>query len=445
MKSKKVSLITEYVHRSFVGGIHPPENKLTADSQIVNMPPPKRVILPLTQHLGAPAKPVVCVGDVVKRGQKIAEASGNVSSAVHSSISGKVSAIIPWIHPTLLKPVESIVIDSDGLDTAVNTTANFSDHLRFSSAELRKVIFDSGIVGLGGACFPTHIKLNPSKDIDYLIINGCECEPYLTCDDALMRENAREIIEGIKIMMHILNAYQAVVAIEKNKKEAFEIFKKIVFNEPNIVVKLLPVKYPQGAEKQLIKVLTDREVPSGGLPFDVGVVVQNVATVYAVFNAVKNGVPLYERVVTITGEAIKKPGNYKVRLGTLISDVVEFCGGVSEEVVQVIVGGPMMGFAQASLEVPVIKGTSGILFMTSAGKSDFSSCIRCSKCVMVCPMNLMPNMLSVYAEKELYDRTNDYSPLDCIECGCCTYVCPASRPIVSHIKLSKAYLWSKKT
>lgn len=431
----------------FQGGIHPPEKKITAAERIIDIPPPKRVIIPLLQHLGGQSKPVVAVGAQVKTGQILAEPSGNVSASVHSSISGKVSAIIPWMHPVLAKPVESVVIDSDGADTRESFKQDFSDYVRHSRDDLRKLILSSGIVGLGGACFPTHIKLSPPKgcDIDYLILNGCECEPYLTCDDALMKEKAREIVAGLKIAMFILDAYQAVIAIEKNKKEAINIFQKIAFNEPNITVKALPVKYPQGAEKQLIFAVTGRKIPTGGLPFNVGVVVQNVATIYAIFNAVKNGVPLYERVLTVSGDAIKKPGNYRVRIGTLLSDIAEFCGGTEENISCVVMGGPMMGVSQPSLEVPVLKGTSGILFLSGQRRVGIDNCIRCAKCVFVCPMNLLPNMISVNAEKEFYDETRDYFPMDCIECGCCSYVCPANRPIVQHIKLSKAYICSKKT
>ncbi len=435
------------VSLSFSGGVHPPENKSTAAEKIIEIPLPKRVIIPLIQHVGSQSKPLVSVGDVVKRGQKIASPGGDVSSSIHSSISGKVSAIVPWMHPVLLKPSESIIIESDGEDVSEAPQLNFSDYVRHSRDELKKFIMESGIVGLGGACFPTHIKLSPPKgtEIDYLILNGCECEPYLTCDDALMKEKAKEIIEGIKATMFILDAYQSIIAIEENKKEAIKTLKEIAFNEPNITVLPLPVKYPQGAEKQLIKATTDREVPTGGLPFNVGVVVQNVATTYAIFNAIKNGIPLYERVLTVSGDAVKTPGNYKVRIGTLLSELLDFCGGVDESISKIVTGGPMMGLAQGSLEVPVVKGISGVLCMNDLLSSEFLNCIRCSKCVMVCPMNLLPNMLSVYAEKELYSKTQDYYPLDCIECGCCSYVCPSKRPIVAQIKLSKAYLCSKKT
>jgi len=428
------------------GGIHPPENKITSGLKISEAPLPSKVVLPVIQHLGAPSNPIVNVGDIVKTGQKIAEpGSSAVSAAIHASVSGKVSAIADFNHPTIQdRKVRSIVIDSDGKDETVEFRAVFSDYVRHSPDELRQAIADAGIVGLGGACFPTHIKLNPPKNkyIDYLIINGCECEPYLTSDDALMTEKAREIVEGAKILAYITDAYQTVIAIEANKSSAIEIFREIVFNEPNISVAVMSVKYPEGAEKQLIKAVTGREVPTGALPFEVGVIVQNVATAYAVFEAIKKGVPLYRRVVTVSGDAVKNPGNYLVRTGTLLKDLVDISDGASLK--KVIVGGPMMGFAQSDLDVPVVKGTSGVLFFSSSSDGGFLPCIRCARCVAVCPMNLMPNFLSIYAEKELYDDASRFYPADCIECGSCAYVCPSARPIVSHIKLTKAYLCSRK-
>jgi len=433
------------------GGIHPPENKLTSGLKISEAPLPQKVVLPLIQHLGCASKPIVQVGDVVKAGQKIAEPGGNVSSAIHSSISGKVSAITDFDHPVIQdKKIQSVVIESDGKDESIEFRSTFSDYVRHSPDELRSAIADAGIVGLGGACFPTHIKLNPPKDkyIDYLIINGCECEPYLTCDDALMKEKARQIVEGAKILAYITEAYQTVIAIEQNKPEAIEIFKKIAFNEPNLTVIPVKTKYPQGAEKQLVKAITGREVPTGGLPFEVGCVVQNVATAYAVFEAIKNGVPLYRRVVTLSGDTVKKPGNYMVRLGTLFSEFVKVAGETNfsdnPSIKKIVAGGPMMGIAQVSLDVPIVKGTSGILLFSTSLKGDYQPCIRCAKCVAVCPMNLMPNFLSIYAEKELYEDGSDYYPMDCIECGSCAFVCPSHRPIVSHIKLTKAYVLCSK-
>ncbi|MDI6757575.1 MAG: electron transport complex subunit RsxC [Endomicrobiia bacterium] len=431
----------------FSGGVHPPERKITSEEKIIALPAPPKVVLPLIQHLGCAAKLKVAVGDVVFRGQKIAEPGGNVSAAVHASISGKVSAVAPWAHPSLLKPVESVVIESDGKDEAAPFKAIFSDYARHTRDDLRAAVADAGIVGMGGACFPSHVKMSPpkGKDIDYLILNGCECEPYLTADDALMRERAKEIIEGAKIISHIIDAYQTVIAVEENKPRAIETLKKLAFNEPNLSVAVLPVKYPQGAEKQLIAAVTGRVVPSGGLPFQVGCVVHNVATAYAVFEALKKGKPLYERVVSVSGDAVKKPGNYLARVGTLFSDIAAAADGAEESLVKVVAGGPMMGFAQGALEVPVVKGTSGVLFLSSSRSGDFKPCIRCAKCVMVCPMNLLPNMLSVLGEKELYDDTDRYYAADCIECGSCSFVCPSNRPIVAHIKLSKSYLCSKKS
>lgn len=420
---------------------------MTADGKIIALGSPRRVALPMLQHSGCAAKPKVAVGEAVLRGQKIADAGGNVSASIHSSISGKIAAVTAWEHPALLKPVEAVVIDSDGKDAAAPMNPVFSDYVRHSRDDIRAAIAEAGIVGLGGACFPSHIKLNPPKgsDIDFLILNACECEPYLTSDDALIRERAREIMEGAKIISHIIDAYQTIIAVEENKPRAIEILRGLAFNEPNLTVVALPVKYPQGAEKQLIYAVTGRVVPTGGLPFQVGCVVHNVATAYAVFEAIKKGKPLYERVVTVSGDAVKSPGNYLARVGTLLSELLEAAGGLDGALEKIVVGGPMMGFAQASPEVPVVKGTSGVLFLSDSRSGNFNPCIRCAKCVMVCPMNLLPNMLSVLGEKELYDDTANYYAADCIECGCCAYVCPSNRPIVAQIKLAKSYLRSKKS
>jgi electron transport complex protein RnfC len=426
----------------FRGGIHPSGYKyLTKDKHIVELKAPEVVVIPLSQHTGKPAKPVVNKGDYVLKGQKIGEAEGKISAPVHSSLSGKVKDIYPWAHPVISSPVSAVVIESDGSDSSVEFKKIHSDYYRYSPDELRGVIRDAGIVGLGGAAFPTHVKLSPPDEIHVVIINGCECEPYLSCDDRLMQEHTKDIINGLKIIMYILDVSRGIVVIEDNKADAIKLIKNAVHNEPNIELKIVKTKYPQGAEKQLIKTVLNREVPSGKLPFDVRVVVQNVATSYAVSRAVMDGIPLISRAVTVTGSYIQRPGNYIVRVGTLLKDLLAECGYTANTGHKVIFGGPMMGIAEGSLDVPVIKGTSGVLVLPVENASaHFSPCIRCGRCIDVCPMNLMPNMMSIYAENQLWEKTDIYYPRDCIECGCCAYVCVAKRPLVQHIKLTKLNL-----
>jgi len=435
---------------NFSGGIHPPELKnQTKDLSIKEFPVPEKVVIPLSQHTGAPAIPIVQKGDIVVAGQKIGESQGKISANVHSSISGEVVDILPYNHPVVNKPVPAIIVKSDGKNFQIEIKKTYWDYYRYSPQDIIKVIQEAGIVGLGGAAFPTHVKLSPpkEKEIDTLLLNGCECEPCLTCDDRLMQENPKEIIEGMKIIMFILNIHKGIVVIEDNKKNAIEAINKIVFLEPNISVKIVKTKYPQGAEKQLIKTVLNREVPSGGLPFDVGVIVQNVGTSYAIYQAVVKGLPLTSRVITVAGDFISNPGNYRVPIGTLASDILSYCGYKPEEKPhKIIFGGPMMGISQGILDVPILKGTSGIIVQESKNIqffSEYDNCIHCGKCVDVCPMELMPNFLSYYAEHMLWEKCKEFFPNDCIECGCCAYECPAKRPIVQHIKLAKFYLSKK--
>jgi electron transport complex protein RnfC len=427
---------------TFERGIHPKYRKeLSSGKSITRAKLPQRIVVPLSQHIGAPAKCEVKIGDEVKRGQIIGSTSGFVSSPVHSSISGKVIAISNF--PTAAgRLVNSVVIEGDGKDEAVPFKEN-PNYMDLSADEIKAMIRDAGIVGMGGAAFPTNVKLSPPKEkpIDTVIINGAECEPYLTADHRLMVERPKEIIEGLKIIMKALGVKEGHVGIEENKPDAIEAMRSAASGEADIKIHSLEIKYPQGAEKMLIKAIKNREVPSKGLPMDVSVVVQNIGTALAIYEAVRYGKPLIERVVTITGDGIREPGNMLVRVGTLMSDVIEQCGGLAEGAVKVISGGPMMGFAQWSLDVPVTKGTSGILVLTEdeyAHSDEYFACIRCGRCVDVCPMGLNPSMLSILAEKGFYEEAKEYNLFDCFECGSCAYVCPAKRPMVQFMRLAKS-------
>lgn len=427
---------------TFQGGIHPPDKKeLAKDSPITPAPVPQRVIIPLSQHVGAPCKPVVTIGQEIKKGQLLGEPTAFVSAPVHSSVAGKVVAIGDFPN-AMGRMVTSIVIENDGSEEWTSLKDD-PDYMKLQPEVLKEKIKNAGIVGLGGAAFPTAVKLSPPKEkpIDTVIINGAECEPYLTADYRLMMERPFEVIEGLKILMKVLGVNKGFVGIENNKPDAIERMKKAAAGDRNIEVCALEVKYPQGAEKMLIKAITGREVPPRGLPMDVATVVQNVGTAFAIYEAVRFGKPLIERVVTVTGEGIRKPSNLMVRIGTLVSELIDYCGGFVNGVGKVIAGGPMMGFALGSLEVAVTKGTSGILIIPEEGvihAEEFKPCIRCGRCINICPMGLMPSMLSVLAEKGHYEDMKDYNLFDCFECGSCAFVCPSKRPIVQFIRLGKS-------
>lgn len=426
----------------FLGGIHPNDGKsLSKDATIEIMPLTKELVVPLSQHIGAPCAPLVKVGDTVKKGQLIGDHEAFMNAKVHSPTSGKVTKIEIRPHSGQNEAM-AIVIEPDGLDEWAEGLPLTRDCNAMTKEEITKAIADAGIVGMGGATFPAHIKLSPKKNIDTLIINGAECEPYLTADDRLMREESEKIVEGTKILAKMLETDKTVIAMEDNKPEAFDAMRKAAVGT-NIEVVELPTRYPQGAEKMLIYVITGREVPAGGLPMDVACVVQNVGTAAAVSDAVARGIPLIERVTTVTGDAITSPKNLRIRIGTTYKDAIDFCGGFKEPPTKVIAGGPMMGFAQHNLDVPIMKGSSGILALTEklTAHEKERPCIRCGRCVDACPMGLVPSMLSIYGERGNFKGARDeYGVMNCIECGSCTYVCPAKRNIVQYIRHTKGEL-----
>ncbi len=415
------------------------ENKHSSkDSAIEKLPLPRRVYIPLSQHLGKACSPKVSAGDSVFTGQKIAAVDAHVYAPIHSSISGKVSAVQEWPHPVLGR-AKAIVIDSDGLDGSPKSprSPKSPEEIKGLSAEqIRNIVFEAGTVGMGGASFPAHIKLNPPKPVDTLIINGSECEPYLTADYRLMVEKAREIALGVELVARCLGVKNIYIAIEDNKPEAVEKFK---VQSSKFKVKVLKSYYPQGGEKQLIKNILGKEVPSGKLPFDIGVVVHNVATIFAIYEAVYMGKPLYERVVTVTGSCVSRPKNILARIGTPIKELIDFCAPLKEEAAKIIIGGPMMGIAQYTDEVPVIKSTTGIILLNKkeAGNLEDDFCIRCGACVRECPAGLMPCLINLASEKEMWVQAKAYGAMDCIECGLCSYVCPANRRLVQTIKRAK--------
>ncbi len=422
------------------GGVHPKENKhYTKEYSIENFHLPQKVIIPLSQHLGKPAKPVVNKGDLVTEGQLIGEKDGMFSANVHASIPGKVLDVGNYPSLNNLK-VPSVVIQLGGELKKGNE--NKDDWNNLDKKEIRKRVSDAGIVGLGGATFPSDIKLSiPSdKKVDTLIVNGVECEPFLTCDYRLMMEKTEEILDGINLLKKVLKVSKVIIGIELNKKDVIKKFVSLI-KDKDIEVAPLRIRYPQGGEKQLIKAVTGKEVPSGGLPFDVGVVVSNVATIFSIREAVIFKKPLMERIVTISGSIARKKGNFKIKIGTLLSEVIEEIG-LTEEPAKIIFGGPMMGISAVSMDTPVTKGTSGILFISKKEEkkikyNNYRDCVHCSKCLMFCPVGLNPGMLGMLSQFEKYSDMEKYNIMDCMECGCCNYVCPSNRPIVQFIKIGK--------
>lgn len=427
------------------GGIHPAENKFSAGNIIEKLSLPTSVTIPISQHIGAPATVLVKRGDMVKTGQLIAQSSGFVSANIHSSVTGTVSKIDEIFDASgYRRPAVVIEVSPDEWTDGIDNTDTLITEINLTPKEIIRRIEVAGLVGLGGATFPSHVKLTvPSgKKIEYLIINGAECEPYLTADHALMLEKGEEIITGVRLLMLALGISKTFIGIENNKPDAIKNLSRIAAQHPGLQVQALKTKYPQGGEKQLIKALINREVPSGRLPLDVEAVVFNVGSAFAVYEAVQKNKPLIERIVTVTGKNVSKPSNFKVRIGTPISQLIESAGGVPDQTGKIINGGPMMGKAIFNLSTPVTKGTSGIIMIpeSESTREPIQVCIRCAKCVGVCPMGLEPNLLMAKSTKKMYEELGDDRILDCVECGSCSFICPANRPLLDYIRLGKSNL-----
>jgi len=425
------------------GGIHPSEYKeLTEHLAIEDFPTPEEVDILLIQHFGAPCKPLVQKKDEVSEGDLIGEVESGLGANIHSSVTGTVRNIGSAANPvSVSSPSITIKINPEAEPKAYTP----SDWKGLPREELLGRVRKAGIVGIGGAGFPTHVKLNPPPEakVDMLIINGAECEPYLTTDHRVMLEHAHEVIEGAKIILTILGVNACHIGIEANKMDAIEVMRKSAGEASSdgfqIIVDALEVKYPQGSEKQLIQSITDRKVPGFGLPFDVGLIVQNVGTTKAIYDAVVLNKPLYEKVITISGKGIHRPANLRVKIGTRLSDIVSYLGGTRPDLAKVVMGGPMMGFAVSTLDIPVTKTTSGILFLTEdeIDTQMHSQCIRCGWCLDACPMGLAPSDIGIYVEAGRAEDTARFGVFECFECGCCSFVCPAKRPLVQFIRLAK--------
>lgn len=420
----------------YYGGVHPSERKeFTEHLPLVRFPEPEEVVIPLSMHAGAPANPVVQVGDTVKVGQKIGEAAAFISSPIHSSVSGTVVAIEPHGHATRGECL-SVVIHSDGKNTLDESVKPHKSLDELTPDEIVEIVREAGIVGMGGAGFPTSVKLKPPKPIDTILLNGCECEPYLTADHRVLLEFADDVIYGLKAIIKTVNAEKGLIVIEDNKPDAIELMQAKTADCDNIEVVVAKTKYPQGAEKMLIKRVMGRQVPRGGLPADVGCVVSNISTTKAISDAIQKGMPLVERVVTVTGERIKNPGNYIVKIGTNTKDLIDYCGGLVGDDITIKAGGPMMGFVLNDTNVPIMKGSNGII----AVETDHSveqPCIKCGRCVDVCPMELTPLYFAKYADEENWQGMKDRNVMDCVECRSCEYICSSKIPLVAKIKAGK--------
>ncbi len=427
-----------------IGGVHPHDNKeYSAHKPIVDVELPKQAIIPLVQHIGAPAQPVVQKGDKVKVGQLLAQAGGFVSAPIHSPVSGTIfkidRAVDAW---GMAMQAIYINVEGDEWDESIDRSEKLVPDCKLEPKEIISKIQNAGIVGLGGACFPTHVKLMPppGKTAEVLIVNGVECEPYLTCDHQLMLEHGEEIIVGIKILLKALGINRAIIGIEKNKPDAIAHMQELASKTMGVSVMPLDLRYPQGGEKQLIDACIKRQVPSGALPIEVGAVVDNVATIYAVYEAVQKNKPLIDRVITVTGKKVAKPGNFRVRFGTPLSQVLELAGGIPADTGKIIGGGPMMGRAMSNVDMPTNKRVSGVLLMPKeeSERKEVQNCIRCAKCVQACPMGLEPYLLSKQSENQMWDAMEQHSIMDCIECGCCQFTCPSNRPLLDYIRMGKA-------
>lgn len=426
--------------RLFFGGIHPADRKeLSASAKLQPVNQPKQVTIPMSQHIGNPCSPLVKVGDYVKKGQKIGDGEG-LCVPVHASVSGTVTAVVPKRHPNG-KDILSVVIENDFQDTMDDTLKAYEDYSKLSDDEIIEIIREAGIVGMGGATFATNIKAASSMEkVTTLIANACECEPYITADDMLLRTYPEQVLEGIRIICQVLNPERVVLAVEANKKQAIEVLKKELEGETAIELLVLPARYPQGAEKQLVQTVTGKEIPPGQLPASVGAAVFNVATYAFTYRAVCKGRAVTERIVTVSGEAVNNPGNFTTRIGTGFEDLIAMAGGFKEDPWKVIAGGPMMGFAQEDLSASTVKGTNSILCLTQAQNGEAAgdvTCIRCGECLKVCPMNLQPLYLYAYEKKEDVAALNRLHVLDCIECGCCSYACPGKLPLVERFRNGK--------
>ncbi len=428
-------------YKTFKGGIHPPYNKELASSKaIARAPVPAELVIPLNQHIGAPNNPLVSPGDRVTVGQKIGETDAFVSAPAHSSVAGTVKAIED-IKNFAGQVVKSVVITADAQqpEWEPRSTRPLAE---LTAEDIRGIAREAGLVGMGGAAFPTHVKLMPPRDkpVDTVIINGCECEPFLTCDHRLMLERPADLVEGLKLLMKAVGAQKGVIGIEANKMDAVEKVRSAVSADSKIEAEILDVKYPEGSEKQLIVAVTGRRVPPGKLPSEVGCLVQNVGTAIALYEAATTGKPLYERVLTVTGHGIKNPSNFLASVGTPMSSLVEAAGGFTGEPPKLIMGGPMTGWAQEAPTASVVKGTSGILALPAdlVDVREEHACVRCTKCIEACPMDLMPNYIVDAVQNEDWEKAEMWGAIDCFECGCCSYTCPAYIPHVQYVRLAKA-------
>lgn len=431
-----VKSIRENRFEGYYGGIHPSERKeFTEHLALERFPEPDTVVIPLSMHAGAPANAVVEVGDEVKVGQKIGEAGGFISSPVHSSVSGTVTAIETHKHATRGECL-SVVIKSDKKNTLHESVKPNKDLDSLTPDEIIDIVREAGIVGMGGAGFPTFVKLKPAKPVDTILLNGCECEPLLTADHRVLLEYADDVIFGLKAMIKTVGAEKGIIVIEDNKQDAIELMQAKTADCDNIEVVVAKTKYPQGAEKMLIKRVMKRQVPSGGLPADVGCVVANISTTKAVSDAIQTGMPLIERVVTVTGEKLNRPGNYIVKIGTNTKDLIEYCGGVTDEDVMFKAGGPMMGFVLPDVNVPIMKGSNGIIAV-EPDQTTAVECIKCGRCMDVCPMELTPLYFAKLADQEDWLGMKERNVMDCLECRCCETICSSKIPLVSKIKAGK--------